>query len=50
MLCAIAARKCGEGVGVDITIQDITGERFLCGNEVPGLRERGCLVSFFPQS
>ena len=33
-----------------ITIQDITGERFLCGNEVPGLRERGCLVSFFPQS
>ena len=32
-----------------ITIQDITGERFLHGKERSGLREGSSAASFFPQ-
>ncbi len=35
--------------GPDITIQNITGERFLHGNERSGLREGSSAASFFPQ-
>ena len=35
--------------GPTITIQNITGERFLHGNERSGLREGSSAASFFPQ-